>query len=86
MMSLFQVDGKEKLTFSELHKRLERFLTGFKKHGIVPRDRVVVHTENSSDILVAICTLIFHGAVVVFPGSMRNASETVSGFGFVCTR
>lgn len=71
----FQIEGKEKLTFTELHSRLKKFLTGFKHHGVLPGDRVVVNTDNTSDILVAIFTLMFHGAVVVFPGSKRTARE-----------
>lgn len=69
------VDGEQTITFSDLLKRLKKCLTGFTNHGVLPGDRVMVNTDNSADILVAIFTLICHGAVVVFPGAKRTAEE-----------
>lgn len=67
-----------KLTYNDLHQLLKNFLTGFKNHGVLPGERVMINSENSSNILAAIYTLMFYGAVVVFPGAKRTASEDFS--------
>lgn len=76
--NLALVDAKLSLTRSELLVRLQRYAAGFRRHGVLPGDRVCVHLSDSVENLVAMYGCAIAGATLV----MAKTSLTErNGFG-----
>ncbi|KAH9372763.1 hypothetical protein HPB48_020058 [Haemaphysalis longicornis] len=66
------VDERLSLTRRELLAHLERYAVGFRRHGVMPGDRVCVHVTNSVENLVAMYSCVLAGATIL----MAKASLT----------
>ncbi|XP_077558018.1 uncharacterized protein LOC144173485 isoform X2 [Haemaphysalis longicornis] len=60
-----QVDDTLSLTRSELLVRLQRYAIGFRRHGVLPGDRVCIHLTDSIENLVAMYGCVLAGATIV---------------------
>lgn len=57
------VDASGRVTYAELHHRVERTAAGFAELGVRTGDRVVVHLPNTADFAVVLLALTRLGAV-----------------------
>ncbi|XP_077558011.1 putative 4-coumarate--CoA ligase 1 [Haemaphysalis longicornis] len=59
------VDDMLSLTRSELLVRLQRYAVGFRRHGVLPGDRVCIHLRDSVKNMVAMYGCVVAGATIV---------------------
>ncbi|XP_077558014.1 uncharacterized protein LOC144173483 [Haemaphysalis longicornis] len=58
-------DNVTSLTRSELLGRLQRYAVGFRRHGVLPGDRVCIHLNDSVENMVAMYGCVLAGATIV---------------------
>ncbi|XP_077561064.1 uncharacterized protein LOC144175883 [Haemaphysalis longicornis] len=63
------------LTRGELLVRIQRYAAGLQRHGVQPRDRVCVHTEDTVENFVALWGCVFAGASIVLAKTSLTERE-----------
>lgn len=69
------VQGDTRITYANLHRRVDRMAAGFRLRGLRPGQRVVVQLPNVPEFVVTVFALMRAGAVPVFCPLSHHASE-----------
>ena len=73
------VCGDRRLSYAEIDERAERVAAGLHRLGVRPRDRVVVHLDNSVEAVIAVFAILKAGAVF----AVVNPTTKADKLGFI---
>jgi fatty-acyl-CoA synthase len=69
------IEGRERITYGDLNKRVNRFASGLSLLGIRKGDRFVVDLPNSPELVIAFCALAKLGAITTWCNPMYREKE-----------